>query len=103
MTHEATCKRAKGCGLDPCPVSLDLACLEFEVRKATSRPLTKAEKLIWGLARTSGLQVWWCTAHPIYANKDGICPSCGKPGKRFEPEPRGPATACDFSARALDK
>jgi hypothetical protein len=34
MTHEASCKHSKGCGLDPCPVSLDLTCSEFEIRKA---------------------------------------------------------------------
>ena len=28
--HEATCKHAKGCALDPCPVAMDIPCQDFE-------------------------------------------------------------------------
>lgn len=50
------------------------------------RLLTKAEKVLFGLARSSGDPVYWCSTHPIFVGKGGVCPKCGALGNRFKVE-----------------
>jgi len=50
------------------------------------RQLTNAEKVLFGLARSSGDPVYWCSTHPIFVGKAGVCPKCGALGNRFAVE-----------------
>lgn len=54
------------------------------------RQLTKAEKVLFGLARSSGDPVYYCGTHPIFVGKGGICPKCGGRGNRFQIDKEAP-------------
>ena len=58
-----------------------------------TRRLSAAEKVLFGLARSEGKTVWWCTTHPLFVRSDGICPHCGRRGQVFEPEKSNKETA----------
>lgn len=51
------------------------------------RKLGNAEKVLWGLARTSRDSVWACPTgkHPIFVGRSE-CPACGRIGIRMASE-----------------
>lgn len=62
-----------------------------KVSDGKGRQLTNAEKVLFGLARKSGEPIYWCSTHPIWVGKGGVCPKCGALGNRFPTEKAGAA------------